>query len=101
MRAKCRKKRNVAGIATACDQNSPDPWLIVPRIHRKPLTVKIDFDPGIIIHWRRIGWYANIPHEAIGVAGWNIQRPAQCDNQMREIAAYADTLIIGFQRRPC
>src|SRR5471030_1283636 len=90
--------RNIGGIAASRHQHAAHSRNVVARIESLPGSADKRLEPRGEIHCRvgrRHTGVADIPR---AIAGRNVHRAAQRDGQMREVAAYALTLVIRFPR---
>ena len=92
-------QRHVGGVPPAGDDDAADAQLIVARIERVPAVLQVHLDPGAEVHGRRILRHADIAQIAVDVARRDVEAAAQGDHQVREVAAHALLLHVGFQRR--
>ena len=87
------RHRHIGGVPTDGDRDQGGTHLLSRRIDVVPCPAEVDLRDTMKIgrlQPRRI---------ARGIAGGNAQRPAEGDDQMREIAAYADSLRRRIERR--
>lgn len=92
--------RHVPCIESAADGDSPNPATIMPGIEGVPPLTQINLKPGAEIHRSRHGRHPDISQITGHIAGGDVHAPAKRDRQMREIAAYTDSLAEGIKRCP-
>src|SRR5580704_7328207 len=97
MWAERRRQRDVGRITTASDHDAANARNIVARVEREPTSVKINFEPGIVVHRRRVRRHAYVPQESICIARRNIHAAAKRHRQMGEIATDALALCVGLE----
>src|ERR1700730_15150936 len=92
-----RNLLNVCGPKDASDRDAANARNIVARVEREPTSVKINFEPGIVVHRRRVRRHAYVPQESICIARRNIHAAAKRHRQMGEIATDALALCVGLE----
>ena len=96
-------QRHVRRVAAGGDQDAADARRVVARVEDMPPAAEIDLHPGGEIHARPRFGLADLADVAGAVARRDVERPAEGDGEMGEVAADAALLAIGFRggaRRP-
>src|SRR5947207_2496872 len=72
----------------------------MPRVERPPASIQESLEPRAEIHWTRHWRDADVPQIARDISSWNVQRPAERDGEMLEVAADAYPFRVDVERRP-
>ena len=72
--------------------------LVVARVERPPPVAQPDLHPGGEVHRRRVRRHVHVRQVAEDVAGRNVQRPAERDGQVGEVAADAEPGVVDVDR---
>lgn len=96
MRAEGIDQRDIGGIVPPCHDNSADAGSVVAGVECVPLAIEPDFDPGAEIH-RVDDGDADVAEMAVDIAGRDVEAAAEGQRQMGEVAADADTFLIGLK----
>jgi len=97
--AKDHGDRNIPGVTPAPDEDAANPAAVVAWIEGVPVPAKVSLEPCTEIH--RVGDRrdADITEIAGSVTSRNIHAAAERYRQVREIAADANPLVKGIERR--
>src|SRR3989441_12285787 len=91
--------RHIRRIASTRDEHAADPRNVVPRIKRMPAASDIGLEPGGKIHRTVRRRDADIAEIARAVARRNVHAAAECDRQMRVVAAHTFAFLESLPRR--
>src|SRR2546428_1701303 len=91
--------RHIRRIASTRDEHAADPRNVVPRIKRMPAASDIGLEPGGKIHRTVRRRDADIAEIARAVARRNVHAAAECDRQMRVVAAHTFAFLERLPRR--
>ena len=81
---------------TTAPMKSGRSGMIVARVHRVPTPIEKHVKPGIEIHRCWVWRHADVAEISVAVARRNVHAAAERDREMREVAAHADALGVGF-----
>src|SRR5262245_57414953 len=96
VRAETVQERYVRRISPARQANAPDTRNIVARVERIPFAAEIGLEPGVEVHWRRIGRDADIAQIPVHIASWNVHAATKRDCKMRKVAANAHSFLMSL-----
>src|SRR5580658_11289302 len=93
------RERDIRGVASLRDEDTPDPRGIVARVERVPAAAEIDFDPrGKIIG--RIGRRQTDVGKITGaIACRDVQAATKSDGKMSVVTAHPVALAVCFMCR--
>src|SRR2546428_5634165 len=91
--------RHIRRIASTRDEHAADPRNVVPRIKRMPAASDIGLEPRGKIHRTVRRRDADIAEIARAVASGNVHAAAECDRQMRVVAAHTFAFLESLPRR--
>jgi hypothetical protein len=82
---------NISCVAARSHENSAEPRVIVARVKVDPSASKKNLIPGAEISGTA-KWLTDVPDVAGNIAGWNIHATSECNGEMLEISADANSL---------
>ena len=99
-RAVAGHHRHIGGVPAARDRHVTLAPRVVPRIEGPPPIADVHLNPGVEVHRCRQWRHVQVRQVATDIAGRNVQRPAQRDHQVGEVAAHSVAGLEGVLRRP-